>query len=313
MFFKNLLVYHVNAPSMTAESLEAALDSHRAAPCSKHDTEVSGFVSPFGGAADGLLVHAAAGHLMVCLQTESKVLPSSVVRDAVQEKIEEIELRDDRKVYRKEKQQIKDEIMLDLLPRAFVKRSHLFAFFTSDKKYLVIDTASRPKAEELISMIRNALTTLPCIPLKVNAIPGNSMTTWIKNDRKPPEGISIGRSCELYNPLELSSVIRCKDVDLDSEEVQQCLEVGMQCSKLSIHWNDSLSALMTDDLAFRGVRFGDVVSESLASVDYEDRAAYQDAEFALMAGTIHSFIGDIRKALGTKEGPAQLDMVGEAA
>jgi len=41
-----------------------------------------------------------------------------VVRDAVQEKVDELEAAEARKVYKKEKDQIKDEIVQTLMPRA---------------------------------------------------------------------------------------------------------------------------------------------------------------------------------------------------
>lgn len=313
MFFKNLLVYHINAPSLTAESLADALNGFRANHCGRFDMSQSGFVSPFSGLADGLLVQAASGNLMVCIQTESKVVPSSVINEAISEKVDEIEARDSRKVYKKEKNQIKDEVLADLLPRAFIKRDYLYAFITADRKYLVANTASRTAAEDIVARIRNALGTLPALPLRVKALVGSEMTRWLESDSGMPAGFFPGRACELRNPLEEGSVIRCKDVDLDSDEVLQCLESGMRCSKLGISWGDKLSCLMGDDLSFRGVRFGDVLAEQIDNMDIEDRAAQKDAEFALMAGTVSEFIKDLRAALGTAEGPEQLDFVGEAA
>jgi hypothetical protein len=49
---------------------------------------------------------------------EERILPGSVVRDAVKEKVEEIEAEQMRKVYKKERDQIKDEIIQAFLPRA---------------------------------------------------------------------------------------------------------------------------------------------------------------------------------------------------
>lgn len=313
MFFKNLLIYHVNAPSLTAEALEHALDSSRAVSCGSFDSEVSGFVSPFDNSTDGLLVHAANGNLMVCLQTESKVLPASVLNDAVQEKVEEIEARDARKVYKRERNQIRDEVLVELLPRAFVKRDYLYAFFTADLKYLVVNSSSRNKAEELISMIRNALGTLPAMPLKVKALVEDRMTAWMKSWLEVPDGFSISRQCELRNPLKTGSVIRCKDVDLDDDEVQQLLETGKRCTKLGMGWAGKLTFLMGDDLSFRGVKFGDVLADELYAMNIEDQAAARDAEFALMAGTVSEFIQAVRDGLSGTDGQEQLDFVGEAA
>lgn len=311
MFFKNLLIYHINAPSVTAESLAKALEEHRAKPCGRLDSVQAGFASPFDGSLDGMLVHAANGNLMVCMQIESKVLPASVVSDALSERVEEIENRDSRKVYKKERDQLKDEVLLDLLPRAFVKREYLSAFIAADRKFIVINTARRTAAEDMLARLRAALGTLPSLPLQVKADASDEMTRWVNIDSEIPAGFSIGRACELRNPLESSSVIRCKDVDLDSEEVQQCLGSGMRCTKLAMDWSGKISFLMGDDLSFRGVRFGDVLAEQVGCMDFEDKAAHMDAEFALMAGTVSEFIKAVREVLGTADGPEQLDFVGD--
>jgi recombination associated protein RdgC len=224
MFFKNLLAYHVNLPGLTAESLEEKLGEHRSEPCQRLESARYGFVSPFSGSPDGVLVHSAAGHMLFTFQIEEKVLPSSVVRDAVQEKVEAIQTEEGRTVFRKERAQIKDEVMLDLLPRAFTKKTHINAFITASRKYLVINTASHPKAEDLMSWLRTALGTLPALPLKVKASPSGEMTRWIDNSgHYVPAGFTTGRSCELRSTLEAGSAIRCKDIDLDGDEVQQCL------------------------------------------------------------------------------------------
>ena len=312
MFFKNLLIYHVNLPSLTPDSLELALDSDRAKACTKHDLETCGFVSPFTGRPDGLLVHAAAGHMLMAFQSETKILPPSVVRDAVKEKVDQIQEAEGRPVLRKERAQIRDEIILELLPRAFTKKSVLNAFFTSDLKFLVVDATTGTKAEIFMSHLRMALGTLPAIPLKCKGSPEAEMTCWLDNGREnAPDGFTVGRSCELHNPLEAGSAIRCKDVDLDSEEVQACLESGMRCTKLHIDWQEKLSFMMNNDLTFRGLRFGDVLFEEADESD--DERAQRDAHFVLMAGTVREFITHILAALDKKDGPDQLDMVGDAA
>ncbi|RCI67150.1 recombination-associated protein RdgC, partial [Pseudomonas aeruginosa] len=68
-----------------------------------------GFIPPLGKGEDAPLVHESGGFYLVAARKEERILPGSVVRDALTEKVEEIETAQSRKVYKKERDQLKDE------------------------------------------------------------------------------------------------------------------------------------------------------------------------------------------------------------
>ncbi len=49
--------------------------------------------------------------MLIAARKEERILPGSVVRDALKEKVDEIEAEQMRKVYKKERDQLKDEII----------------------------------------------------------------------------------------------------------------------------------------------------------------------------------------------------------
>lgn len=289
MFFKNLIIYRMTLPQLNAETLEAALAEKRAKPCGRTELSTYGFVSPFNGGADGMLVHAADGHLMIATQSEEKVLPGSVLRDALMERVKQIELRDSRKVYKKERDQLKDEVLVDMLPRAFVRRSILYAVLSPAQGFVIVNTASPAKAETLISAVRDALGSLPAGHLVVDDFAVRQhMTGWLRNGF--PDGFYPQRSCELRDPLEGGGTIRCKGQDLESDEILQHLEAGKQVVKLALDWSEKLSFTMTEYLQFRQVAFGDVVMSELDKLDGADALAERDASLVLMMGTLMEFL-----------------------
>lgn len=79
------------------------------------------------------------------------------MRDALKEKVDEIEAQQMRKVYKKERDQLKDEIVQTLLPRAFIRRSSTFAAIAPSLGLILVDSASAKKAEDLLSTLREAL------------------------------------------------------------------------------------------------------------------------------------------------------------
>ena len=81
-----------------------------------------GWVSPINGQADNVsFVHASQGCLMVCAKRQEKVLPAAVINEFLNEKVEAIQDAEGRTVGRKERQSLKDDVMMELLPKAFTR------------------------------------------------------------------------------------------------------------------------------------------------------------------------------------------------
>ena len=128
MWFKNLRIYHLNGSVQhTPEELNEALAKCEFKPCGNLDPVTYGWTQPLGRNGSEF-VHAANGYIMVCAKRQEKVLPSSIVKEALDEKIAEISERESRFVGRAEKLSIKEEIIFSLMPKALVKSSYDFAY-----------------------------------------------------------------------------------------------------------------------------------------------------------------------------------------
>lgn len=103
MWFKNLQIYRFTRPfELTADALEPLLKSLLFVPCGSQEMSKFGFVSPFGRDSD-LLVHEAQGQLLLCAKREDKLLPGPVVKDALQERIDQMEADQGRALKKKKK------------------------------------------------------------------------------------------------------------------------------------------------------------------------------------------------------------------
>ena len=96
----------------------------------------------------------------VALKKEEKVLPAGVIRDILDEKVLEIQNNEARNVGRKEKQELKEQITDDLLPRAFTRSSRTQAIFDTRHGYLLVNNAASAKAENILTKLREALSGL---------------------------------------------------------------------------------------------------------------------------------------------------------
>lgn len=221
MFFRNLTVYRITK-DIAFDALESALATKPARACASQELATYGFVAPLGKGEDAPLVHESSGFLLVAARKEERILPGSVVRDALQEKIDEIENEQMRKVYKKEREQLKDEIVQALLPRAFIRTSVTRAAIAPSLGLILVDSASAKRAEDLLSTLREVIGSLPVRPLSVKMAPTATLTTWVQT-QEASEGFYVLDECELRDTHEDGGVVRCKRQDLTSGEIQLSL------------------------------------------------------------------------------------------
>jgi len=296
MWFRNLQLYRlIETFEHSPESLHAALLERAFKPCAGLDTYSMGWVPP-AGRETSLLAHMCNGRMMICMRREDRILPAAVVREHVEEKAEAISLAESRPVGRKEKQQLKDEVITDLLPRAFTRSSHMFAYIDPKEGWVVVDSGTAKKAEELLSALRETLGSLRLKPLAVNNAPSSVLTRWLETST--PAGFELGDECELKEPVDKGGVMRGRRMDLASAEVKSHLDAGMQVAKLALDWQERIACVLCDDLGIRRLRFLDLVMEQAADVETEDAVARFDADFALMGMELARFIPAVVEAYG---------------
>ena len=296
MWFRNLLLYRlVETFDHTPESLHEALTLRQFKPCAGLDTHSMGWVTPAGREATQL-VHATDGRMMLCLRREDRLLPPAVVREHVEEKVEAIAAQEARPVGRKEKQRLKDEVIVDLLPRAFTRSIRLYAYIDPQAGWVVVDTATPNKAEELLSTLRETLGSLRLKPLAVGRAPTAVLTRWL--EKRPASGFALTDECELKEPVDNGGVMRGRRIDLSSAEVKSHLDAGMQVAKLAVEWEERIACLLCDDLAVRRLRFLDLIQEEAGEIDSDDVLARFDADFALMGRELTHFLNALIKAYG---------------
>ena len=303
MWFRNLLVYRLTQDlPFVADELQAALAAKPARPCASQELTTYGFVAPFGKGADAPLVHVSQDFILIAARKEDRILPGSVVRDALKEKVEEIEAEQMRKVYKKVRDQLKDEIIQAFLPRAFIRRSTTFAAIAPKQGLILVNSASPKRAEDLLSTLREAIGSLPVRPLTVKMAPTAVLTEWVKT-QQAAEHFTALDECELRDPQEDGGIIRCKRQDLTSDEIQLHLSTGKQVTQLSLAWQDKLSFVLDEKMIVKRLRFEDLLQDQAEQDGGDDDLSQQDASFTLMMLTFGEFLPQLFDALGGEEIP----------
>jgi recombination associated protein RdgC len=303
MWFKNLLLYRFTKPfTLSAEELDQRLADKPFSGCGSQDMVSMGWVAPLN--QDGApLVHAGNGCLMLCLQRQEKVLPGAVVNEFVQEKIADIKEQEGRTVGRKEKVEIKEQMIFELLPRAFTRSRKLFAYIDARQQVLVINSSSSKAADEFIATLRDSVDTLPVIPLKPHNDVSQCMTRWL-NGSDSPTRFAIGGECELQDRSDTTAVVKCKNLDLQGSEIKSHVESGMMVKKLELNWTGGIEFLADENLAIKRLRFDDLIMDQLEGINTESAADQFDADFALMTAEFENFIPAVVGAFGGPESEA---------
>jgi len=289
MWFKNLALFRFTEPfDLTADELVQCLEARRFKPCASLEPVSLGWTAPLGKETFPL-VHASQGYIMVCLMKEEKILPASVINETLAERVEDIEARQGRPLRRKEKDSLRDEIVQTLLPRAFSHSRKNYAYLDTRNGWLVVDSSSNKKTDELVSLLRQCVGSLPVVPLTTRERPAQVLSGWLAENAVPAD-MTLESDCELRSPDEDGSVIRCRRHDLTAPEIQNHLEAGKEVVKLAVTWNDRLSLVLDDVPSVRSLRFLDIVQEEAADVDTANPVERFDADFAIMTLELSQFL-----------------------
>jgi recombination associated protein RdgC len=139
----------------------------------------------------------------------------------------------------------------------------------------------------LLNLLRDCIGSFPVLLPQVNNSPNHTMTGWLVH-RNLPQDFELGAEVELREPGEDGGVVRCRGVDLLSEEVDTHLQAGKQVARLALHWDDRVSFLLAEDLCLRRLRFADELMKENEDIPEADDAARLDADFALMSDALSS-------------------------
>ena len=296
MWFRNARPYRLPGRlGIDASELSQRLSRRPFQPCRPSQPVSSGWVAALSDDASDF-VHKSGDYWLIRLQREERLLPASVIRSEVNSRIQEIQTGQGRRVQRKERLDIVDEVTQDFLPRAFTKSQHLEALINDREGWVWVNTASAARAEELLSILREGLGNLPVVIPDTQKSPVFVMSQWLLNGGLP-EGLSLGGDVDLEDPQEEGGVVRVRGMYLESDEIRRHIESGKQAIRLALSWQDQVDFVVDKDLSLRRIRFSDEL-KSINEELQEDVPARRDADCVLMGETLSTLQAALAKTFG---------------
>ena len=281
MWFKQCKAYRL-PETPDAAVLAEALDEHRFVQPGGMDWFTDGFTvpQPFGDE----LVFAANKTLGISLKREERVLPGAVIKTALDEKIAKIEAEEARQVGRKEKQELKEQIIDELLPRSFTRASRTDAVLADG--YLLINQTGN-KAETLLSHLREALGGLPAHP---------TFTQWLLRGEADGQ-FELGDYVALVGAGDMAPEVRIKREDVTAKEVVQHVKNGKRAVELGLVWRESVVLVLTQDLTLKRISYLDHLQEDAESQG-DDAAGNAFASQIIMAHALTGILDELAELLG---------------
>ncbi|MEM9300640.1 MAG: recombination-associated protein RdgC [Pseudomonadota bacterium] len=295
-FFRNLRVYRLNQwPAPDDATLAEQLEAQALKPCGRLEPASIGWTSPYGR-DDERLAHTANGCHLLRFGVNERVLPTAVLKEAVAERASAFRERTGSKPNRRQQVTLRDEVMMELLPQAFIKPAHTDCYLDPKGEWLVVDAASAKRADEIATLLRQSIdgTRLTVIDA-ANRIQTH-LTHWLSQGQCPDE-LAFSDECDLRDDEDARSTVKCRHQDLETQEVRQHIDAGKRVVKLGLCWNERLSFSVSEDFALTRVRPEDILSEQFEDLPADDDLQRMDAEFVFMTLEYRALLNSLETAL----------------
>ncbi len=297
--FKNAIAYLLT-PGFRLDP--EMLARRPARPCSANEGRTMGFAPPCSHST-AELAHHVAGHTMICLETEDRLLPGSVVAEEVESRAIDLEKQQGYKPGRKQMSELKQRVTEELLPKAFTQKRRTLGVFAG--QYFIVDTSSPARADMMIETLRSVLDALPLALIQTeNRITGR-MIEWLLGSL--PWGLTVDDFVELEKAEPGKPAIAYKRTTLDESDMRRRISDAYVPRKIGVTLNDRLSFKVDDSLHLK-----QLVALELMQKDQrhqndqaEDMAQAFDADVALMVGEVVATYNFLIAHLGGLAEPEQ--------
>lgn len=292
MWFKNLRFFRLH-PDWSMDSIDEDVAAHAFTPGNSQEPLSLGWTSVRDEAE---LVHRVNGQILLCAKAEKKLLPSTVINQVARARAKDKEAEQGYRVGRKQMKELKEDLITELLPRAFSIERQVFVWIDPENRWLAVDAAAAATADEIMGLLAKTFDLFPAIPVYTEQSPSAAMTGWLA-DFNAPYPFSIDQDAELRASGESRSVVRYARHHLDSDEIRKHITDGKQCTRLALTWADKISFVLTDGLEIKRLAPTDLLTNQQEQ-NAQDEAQDFDSAFLVMSAEFNGLITELLEALG---------------
>lgn len=248
--------------------------------------------------------------MLCCVQISERILPGAVLREKVNEKVNAMTDREGRRPGKKQIAEIKDDVVLELLPKAFIRRKLIPVMFVDD--HMLIFSTSAKVCDDVITLFVRSVDAFPKLgvsnlEMRVKNNPPGALTSLAKEGSSGNFGEDETYACfQIANAAVLKGegkkTVRIKDKDMGDSDMQALLEQDYSVTALRVDWLDagdtdtSVTLTVNEHLVCSAVVLADVATSSEKG---EDAKAAQFMSVAwLTAMTTSKMLGTLVDVMG---------------
>lgn len=293
MWFKNLIVYRLPADwSVSARELEDKLAARSLMPCGSFDMQSKGWVF----SSDlGRYVHTVNGQHLLAFGVDQKLLPAAVIQQVAGERAKVLAEEQGYPVGRRQMRELKMRVTEELRGRALTRKRVTYAWIDPVNGWLVVNSSSEGKAEELVETLRDTLGSLQVTLLETERSASATITSWLMLGDAPLT-FTIDDDAELQAADGSKPTVRYLRHALDGKEIRAHIQGGMYVTRLGLTWKDRIAFIINEKLQLKRLAFLGLSNDTPA---HDERSAAEefDVDFALMAGELTALLSDLQVAL----------------
>ncbi len=232
-----------------------------------------GFIRPVEG--DDFLIEIDGAGWLACVQINERNLPGAVIREKVLEKALAQEQMTGRKAGKKELAQIRDDVELELLPKAFIRRKLVPIMFIGKKVFVF--TSSAKIIDDVLALLSSVAEMQDMFePAPLSMLVERNVDSVLTELARTAESPVIDADGELINGLRTNNAcvlkgpnkqtITIKDKDLGSKDLYELLQQEYVVTKLALDHVEAgmvegnCSFILSDKLVFSRFTMNEVKS-----------------------------------------------------
>ncbi len=192
------------------------------------------------------------------LQYDEKVIPTAVIKTQVDELVKKTEKETGFPITRKQKSEVKDNVIAALLPTALVKSTIVNAYYDADSKYLVVDTTQKKFADTIINLLINCCGSVKTETINVNSVKlglSAKVSASLNGDEEALNGFNLGSSCKLIKRgTKEKTTYQDTDLELISDTLKEDLEQGYEFDNAEM-CRSTVSFTLTNKFFFKSFSY----------------------------------------------------------
>ena len=286
MWLKQFQVFHYTFDF--ERELQPLLTQQALTPCPAHARMSFGWKS-FANQEHSQSIH---GYHICLFGKEERILPATVVQHLLDQKMTALNQERGYPVKRHEKQQLKQDIEFNLLPKAFCVQKKQIVLFDQKQQRLFIESTSAQQIDMILSLIHKTLgQNIQITPLAKDIDLMSLWLKWLAQPKSLPHFLTFADRMQWVDGENQRKQVKLQGYDWEQDSTQEWLEKGLVPQELSFNWRDTLQFTLSPNFVFKRIAPLPTLQEELEA-NKETGNEDELSDLLILGHTLQRFIDD---------------------